>query len=117
MTRPRKPFEPRVDPKPIQDVPALSSVLGQIMALRGIGRIRGDRQLSEAWQQVAGAEIAGGSRPTVMKNGVLQIVVTSSALLGELVSFHKAGLLARLQAEHPTLRVRDLKFRLRSRSE
>jgi len=113
----QKPREPLNDPKPIKDVPALGSVLSQVIAMRGIGRIRGDRQLTDAWQAVAGPEIAAGSRPTVMKNGVLQVLVTSSALLGELVSFHKATILAKLQAEQPHLKVRDLKFRLQSRSE
>ncbi len=86
------------------------------MAMRGIGRIRGDRQLLEGWQATAGPEIAAGSRPTILKNGVLQILVTSSTLLGELVSFHKADLLAKLQAEQPHWKVRDLKFRLQSKA-
>ena len=115
MPLPRKPPEPVGPPRPIRDVHTLGDVLSKVIALRGIGRIRGDRQMSDVWKSVAGPEMAAGSRPTNFRNGVLQILVTSSTLLGELVSFHKATILARIKAEHPGLKVRDLKFKLQSR--
>ena len=93
----------------------MGDVLSKVIAMRGIGRIRVDRQMSDVWKSVSSPEIAAGSRPTIFRNGVLQIVVTSSTLLGELVSFHKAAILARFKAEHPGLKVRDLKFKLQSR--
>ncbi len=112
---PRRPPEPRELPHPIKDVSKLGDVLSKVIAMRGIGRIRGDRQMADIWKSVSSPEIAAGSRPTIFRNGVLQIVVTSSTLLGELVSFHKAAILARFKAEHPALKVRDLKFKLQSR--
>lgn len=112
---PQKPREPWNLPPPIREVSKLGDVLSKVVAMRGIGRIRGDRQLLDAWKSAAGPEIADGSRPTTLRNGVLQILVTSSALLSELVSFHKATILAQLKAEHPNLKVRDLKFKLQSR--
>lgn len=115
MRPPRKPPEPLVIPQPIREAKKLGDVLSQVIAMRGIGRIRGDRQLADAWKSVTDPEVAAGSRPTIFKNGVLQILVTSSTLLGELVSFHKSVILARLKSEHPDLKVRDLKFKLQSR--
>ncbi len=115
MRPPHKPPEPLFTSPPIRDAKKLGDVLSQVIAMRGIGRIRGDRQLADAWKSVAGPEVSAGSRPTILRNGVLQILVTSSTLLGELVSFHKAKILARLKAEHPDLKVRDLKFKLQSR--
>ncbi len=112
---PRKPPEPRNLPPPMREVSKLSDVLSKVIAMRGIGRIRGDQQLAQAWKSVAGPEIADGSRPTTLRNGLLLVVVSSSALLSELVSFHKANILARLKADHPNLKVRDLKFKLQSR--
>ena len=112
---PRKPPEPKELPRPVKDVSKLGDVLSQVIAMRGIGRIRGDRQMADAWKNVAGPEVAAGSRPTTLRNGVLQILVTSSTLLGELVSFHKATILGRLKTEHPDLKIRDLKFKLQSR--
>jgi hypothetical protein len=43
----------------------------------------------------------------------LQVAVTSSALLSELVSFHQQQLLERLRQEYPHLQIKGLKFRLR----
>ena len=112
---PRRPVEPREPPRPIKDVSKLGDVLSKVIAMRGIGRIRGDRQMADVWKSVTSDEIAAASRPTIFRNGVLQIIVTSSTLLGELVSYHKAAILAKLKAEHPALKVRDLKFKLQSR--
>lgn len=112
---PKKPPEPSYQPPPIREIQKLDGFLAKVIALRGIGRIRGDRQMADVWKSVTSPEIASGSRPTVFRNGILQIVVTSSTLLSELVSFHKAEILARLKANHAGLKVRDLKFKLQSR--
>jgi hypothetical protein len=89
--------------------------LSQLFAARGYGRVQADRQLRTVWQQVAGDEIAGQTRVGGIKGGVLHVGVANSALLGELVSFLKAELLRKMNAEHAELRVRDIKFRLESR--
>lgn len=111
----KKPPEPRDSLPPMGEIPSIADLLPKLIALRGIGRIRGDRDLLEAWRTVAPDEVASGSRPTTIRNGVLTVVVTSSALLGEVVSFHKAGLLSRLKTQFPHLRIRDLKFKLQGR--
>lgn len=92
---------------------ALGDVLSQLFALRGYGRVRGDRQLHDIWKSVAGEMIAGQTRVSGIKNGILQIGVASSALMSELASFHKFSLLERLQSDHSQLKVRDIKFKLR----
>jgi hypothetical protein len=97
------------------EIPSIADLLPKLIALRGIGRIRGDRQLSDAWKAVCPEEVASGSRPASIRNGVLTVIVTSSTLLGEVVSFHKSGLLSRLKAQFPHLKIRDLKFKLQGR--
>lgn len=92
---------------------ALGDVLSQLFALRGYGRVRGNRQLHEIWREVAGETIAGRTRVQEVKNGVLQVGVGNAGLLSELAAFHKFSLLERLQAEHPQLKIRDIKFKLR----
>lgn len=111
----RKPPEPDDLPRPDREAQKLSDLLSRVIAMRGIGRVRAGRQMSEIWKSVTIPEVAAGSRPTTLRNGVLQILVSSSALLGELVSYHKSAILAQLRAEHPELKVRDLKFKLQSR--
>lgn len=96
-----------------QEPQALGDVLSQLFAMRGYGRVRGDRQLQEVWSEVAGEVIAKQTRVTGVKNGVLQVGVANSGLLSELASFHKYSLLERLQGDHPQLNLRDIKFRLR----
>ena len=111
----QKPPEPDDSLPPMREIPTLANILPQLIALRGIGRIRGDRQLLEAWRAVSPEEIAEGSRPSTIRNGVLTVLVQSSALLSELVSFHKSALLTRLKSDFPHLRIRDLKFKLQGR--
>lgn len=111
----KKPPEPDENLPPMREIPRLADVLPQLIAMRGIGRIRGDRQLLDAWRAICPEEIGRGSRPTTLRNGTLTILVHNSTLLSELVSFHKSELLAKLKSQHPQLRVRDLKFRLQTR--
>ena len=94
----------------------LGQALSQLIALRGLARTRGDSQLVEIWNDVAGVvdpAIAAQTKVMGINRGCLQIAVPSAALLSELASFHKAALLARLREKHGHLKVRDLKFRLK----
>jgi hypothetical protein len=95
------------DPQP------LARALAELIALRGYARVRGDQQLQSAWQDVAG-QFACSTRVLGLERGVLQIGVTNAPLLGELVSFHRGTLLESLRQKHPDLKIRDLKFKLRS---
>ncbi len=87
------------------------------MTLRGFGRTQGDRQLTELWQRIAGEMIAERTKVIGLKNGVLQVGVANAALLSELTSFHRHSLLQALRSEAGDNGIRDLKFRLRSRSQ
>lgn len=112
---PRQPPPPPNDPPPPPSPPPqdIGSILTRLFALRGYGRIQGDRQLQEAWQQVAGPELSRGTRAIAIKNGVLHIGVSNAPLLSELVGFHRTELLAKLKADFPHLKVRDIKFKKR----
>lgn len=92
----------------------LGSVISRLLTLRGYGRVQTDRQLQEIWRAIAGATIAGRTKVQGIKNGILQITVDNSSLLQELEGFHKRSLLERLTRDHSDLRIRDLRFRLRS---
>ncbi len=93
----------------------VSRALSELFAIRGYARVDSTRLLQEIWAQVAGPDIAGGSQPIRIQRGVLQIGVATSVLLSELTGFHQQDLLARLKQGHPELRIRSLKFMLRSR--
>ena len=91
----------------------LGKLLADLTALRGIARVGGANQLAQIWSQVAGPDIAGETRPLGIKRGVLTVGVANAPLLGELVSFHRQLLLESLKREHPDLKIRDVRFRLK----
>lgn len=92
----------------------LGEVLSRLIALRGYGRVQGQRQLADVWREAAGEKIAAKTKVMGLKNGVLQIGVSNAALLSELASFHRHSLLESLRATGRELAIRDLKFRLRA---
>ena len=103
----------RAEPSSNKEPDQLGDVLSHLFALRGYGRVQADRQLHEAWRNVAGTPLDQQTRVLGLKRGVLQIGVSNSALLSELASFRKAELLLQFKTDYPQLRVRDLKFRHR----
>jgi predicted nucleic acid-binding Zn ribbon protein len=92
----------------------LAQAISELIALRGLARVRGRTQLAEVWAQVAGERIAACTRPIEVRRGALHVAVTNAAMLGELASYHKSTLLQALQKHHADLRIKDIKFKLRT---
>lgn len=91
----------------------LSKALSDLIALKGLVRVRGEGQLASIWSGVAGPEISRQTKVLGINRGVLRIGVSNAPLLSELVSFRKTSLLKVFQEEHADLKIRDLKFRLK----
>lgn len=91
----------------------LGNVLSQLFALRGYGRVQGQRQLSEHWQEAVGAETAALTKVLGLKNGVLQVAVANAPLMNELASFRKGEILEAMRSQAAGLKVREIKFKLR----
>ena len=92
----------------------LSRALAELIAARGYARVGGNAQLQAAWSEIAGPQVARQSRAVAIKRGVLQVSVAHAPLLSELAAYLKGTLLEALQARHPDLKIRDLKFKLDS---
>ena len=92
----------------------LGKVLSELIALKGLARVQGTQQLQQAWQSAAGNEFAKNSAVIGLSRGVLQIGVSNTGLLSELASFHKHTLLENLQQQQPQLKIKELKFRLKT---
>ena len=90
----------------------LGDALSELVALKGLAQSGAAEQLSRAWQEVAGERIATETRVVAVKNRSLEIEVASAALMYELDSFHKPGLLETLQQQRG-LEINRLKFRLK----
>jgi predicted nucleic acid-binding Zn ribbon protein len=92
------------------DPRSLADSLSELVALRGLARAGGDRQLTEIWNSVVGAEIAARTRVIGIKRSVLQVGVDNAPLLSELAAFHQADYLKTLQHQHSDLKLRNIKF-------
>jgi predicted nucleic acid-binding Zn ribbon protein len=92
-------------PKPI------GNIVAELLARRGYGRLQAADAWTSAWQEAAGAALAGQSRAGQVRRGVLEVWVTNSTLVQEL-SFEKARLLKTLTRLVPEEKIRDLKFRV-----
>lgn len=92
----------------------LAKALSRLITLRGLARVRGESQLQERWNKVAGERIANYTRALEIRRGVLHIGVGNAPMMAELASFHKLNLLKTLQSNHPDLKIKDLKFKLKT---
>lgn len=92
----------------------LSVAISELIARRGLVRVKGNAQLAAAWKKSAGDRIAERTKVLGLQRGNLEIGVANSALLNELVSFQRADLLEKMQAEYPGNTIKDIRFKLRS---
>jgi predicted nucleic acid-binding Zn ribbon protein len=90
------------------------NVISELIALKGLARVHGIEQLQQAWRTVAGDEIGRKSRVLELTRGVLNVGVNNSGLLNELAGFHKQSLLEQLQRQFAHLKIREIKFRLKT---
>ena len=89
-------------------------VLSELIALKGLARVHGIEQLQQAWRTVAGDDIGRCSRAIELTRGVLHVGVGNSAVLNELAGFHKQVLLEQLRQKFAHLKIREIKFRLKT---
>jgi len=90
----------------------LEAALSEVIALRGLARVRGGSALANAWAEVA-REWGKHTAVIGLRRGVLHVAVSNAPLRSELEGFHKQALLKALQENNPRLFVRDLKFQLK----
>lgn len=90
---------------------AIGRIMSRLMARTGYGREQGAEQLTAAWQEAVPAALVGHSRPGLVRRGVLEVLVSHSAIVQEL-NFHKPVLLARLAERLPGAGITDIRCRL-----
>ena len=91
----------------------LANALAELIAVRGYARRQADADLQTAWETAIQGQWPGKTQATRVVKGVMQVTVTSSALLGELTAFHQATLTHAIQQHAPHLRIKSIKFRLK----
>ena len=91
---------------------SLSDILGELFATRGYGRLRGLKELEDAWNAAVGEPQCHQTRVGEVRRGVLNVTVAHSTLLEELAAYQKPQLLAALRQNAPGTTVHDIRFRV-----
>jgi predicted nucleic acid-binding Zn ribbon protein len=89
----------------------MADVLSNLLSKRGYGRVLATSNLDDAWQAAIGSRFAGDTRCGNVKRGVLEVLVSSSAVLQEL-TFSKKQILSKLQSSSPEQNIKDVKFKV-----
>ncbi len=92
----------------------LGEVLAGLMRRRGLAERSASRELDLAWQEIVGPEISRHSRPGRLRAGVLEILVTNSAVLERLRSFLHQEILEQVRRRLPRSEIRSIRY-VRSR--
>jgi predicted nucleic acid-binding Zn ribbon protein len=98
-------FKPEKGPEKIADI------LSKLFVAKGWGRKQERLKLEKSWAEAAGEEYAEHTRVIVLKKGVLEVSVDSSALLQELTQYQKRPILMRLRKLLPASVLTDLRFK------
>lgn len=93
---------------------ALSDILGDLFASKGLSRLRAIKELENAWKTAVGEPLCHQTRIGEVRRGVLNVTVSHPTLLEELAAFQKPRLLAALRENAPDTVVHDIRFRVGS---
>jgi len=91
---------------------SLSDILGELFATRGYGRLRGLKELEDAWNAAVGEPQCHQTRVGEVRRGVLNVTVAHSTLLEELAAYRKPALLAALRRDASGASIHDIRFRV-----
>ncbi len=89
----------------------MADVVNGLLAKRGIAQVRATEDLEAQWHLAVGPALARKSRPTRVRNGVLEVIVESSIVLQEL-NFQKRQLTEKMSKNQTTQQLRDIRFRV-----
>jgi len=90
---------------------AIGGLVSRLLARTGYDQTAAIDALSAAWEQVAPPAFRGASQAGQVRRGVLDVLVSHSALVQEM-GFHKRELLARLAAIVPAEGITDIRCRV-----
>jgi predicted nucleic acid-binding Zn ribbon protein len=95
---------------------AIGNIVGDLMMQKGMTRGQGIEALEAAWRDAVGEPADRFSRPGRIRRGVLEVTVSHSTMVQELV-FQKAELLQSLRRLLPDTKIHDLRFQVGSLDE
>jgi len=89
----------------------VARVISRLLSSRGYDREQSAGRLATAWAEVAPPAFRNRSRAGAVRRGVLEVVVSHSALVQEM-GFHKEEVLRRLGEAVPAEGIADIKCRV-----
>lgn len=93
------------------NVPKVGDSVRRLMTRSGYGQTEAAEGLQTAWVAAVGEQLASRSRPGNISRGVLSIHVADSPTMQE-ISFGKRGILKKLAATLPEVKLRDIRTRI-----
>ena len=88
-----------------------AELLSRLIARSGLGQIQWNQQLQDAWQTSLTSELAGKTSATMVKRGVLEVLVESSSAMQQL-AFEKQALLDKVRQKLPEANIKSIRFRV-----
>jgi hypothetical protein len=88
----------------------LGDILGELFTRENFGQLRTRHELQEAWNTAVGEQYCHQTSLGDIRRGVLNVTVAHSAILEELLAFHKPALLSALQSSASGAIIRDIRF-------
>src|SRR3954469_11140089 len=90
----------------------LSDILGELFATRGLGRLRGLKELEDAWNAAVGEPQCHQTRVGEVRRGVLTGRGAPPTRLEELAAYRNPALLAALRRDASGTSIHDIRFRV-----
>lgn len=90
---------------------AIGRIVSRLLARTGYDREQASESLTAAWNAAVPEPLAGHCRPGRVRRGVLEVLVSHSAVSQEF-SFHKRAVLEQLKAALPAAAITDIRCRL-----
>ena len=90
-----------------------ADVLGQLMARKGYTQTQTANELQVTWNEIVGTRWQAKTKVGSIRQGVLEIIVSNSAVNQQL-EFKKKKILVELQTQLPKNNLKDLRFRVGS---
>ena len=88
-----------------------ADILGKLMARKGYAQTQTSNELEVTWNEIVGPKWKNETKVGTIRQGVLEIMVSSSAVNQQL-GFKKKQLLAELQTRLPKNNLKNLRFKL-----
>ncbi len=87
------------------------NLAAKVMTRYSVASSQASRQLEKEWEATVGPKVAADTRPGNLRRGVLEVIVSNSAIHQQL-SFQKKKLVTQLQQNPQLAKIRDIRFRV-----